>query len=184
MGAPATYYTRPVSPPWSKPLDVARLADGGADVDFAVPLAELPRLCSRIAGVSGEVRGRVHFGRDAGFAVADLTLDGTAVVTCQRCLQPMDEPVSSAARIALVITEADVARVPEHLEPVRAAEGRISVGELVEEELLLALPIVSTHAQPAACAARADASLDRSGGEQPQQTQRPFEKLAELFKRS
>ncbi|MBV8741695.1 MAG: DUF177 domain-containing protein [Sinobacteraceae bacterium] len=173
-----------MSPPWSKPLDVERLADGGADVDFAVPVAELPRLRSRIAGVSGEVRGRVHFGRDMGLAVADLTLDGTAVVTCQRCLQAMDEPVNSAVRIALVTTQADVARVPEHLEPVLAADGRISIGELVEEELLLALPIVSTHAQPAACAAGADASPDGRSGEQPQQTQRPFEKLAELFKRS
>ncbi len=82
-----------MSPPWSKPLDIDRLADGEADVDFAVPLAELPRLRSQIAGVSGEVRGRVHFTRECGLAVADLTLSGAATVTCQRCLQPMDEPV-------------------------------------------------------------------------------------------
>lgn len=182
--APATYYTRPVSTPWSKPLDVERLADGRAEVDFAVPLAELLRLRSRIAGVSGEVRGHVHFTRDTGLAVADLTLQGTALVTCQRCLQPMDEPVSSTARIALVTSEADAARVPQDLEPVLAPDGRISIGELVEEELLLALPIVSSHAQPVACAVRADISPAESSGEQSQQTQRPFEKLAELFKRS
>src|SRR5262249_10496322 len=44
LEAPRTYYTRPMSPPWSKPLDIDRLADGEADIDFAVPLAELPRL--------------------------------------------------------------------------------------------------------------------------------------------
>ena len=42
-----------MSPPWSKPLDIDRLADGEADVDFAVPLAELPRLRSKIASVEG-----------------------------------------------------------------------------------------------------------------------------------
>ena len=36
--------------------------------------------------------------------------------------------------------------MPEELEPVLRPEGRISVGELVTEELLLSLPIVPLHA--------------------------------------
>ena len=38
-----------------------------------------------------------------------------------------------------------------------AAGGRISVGELVEEELLLALPIVPLHGEASECAVQADA---------------------------
>src|SRR5512140_1955001 len=116
-----------MSPPWSKPLDIDRLADGEADVDFAVPLAELPRLRSQLASVEGLVRGRVHFTREAGCVVADLTMSGAATLSCQRCLQPMTESVESAVRVALIVTEADASRVPEHLEPVLATGGRISV---------------------------------------------------------
>jgi uncharacterized protein len=183
LKVPATYYTRPVSSPWSKPLDVERLADGGADVEFDVPLAELPRLRSRIPGVAGTVRGRVHFARDMGFAVADLTLSGVAKATCQRCLQEMTEPVQSTARVALILSEADVSRVPEHLEPVLAPGGHLSVGELVEEELLLTLPIVSTHAQPQQCAVETAAVAGIGTGPQ-ETTQRPFAQLSELLKRS
>src|ERR1700732_3162008 len=58
LGTVATYYTRPMSPPWSRPLEVDRLADGGADVDFVVPLAELSGLRSNPARVAREPRER------------------------------------------------------------------------------------------------------------------------------
>jgi uncharacterized protein len=171
-----------MSPPWSKPLDIDRLADGEADIDFAVPLAELSRLRSQLASVDGMVRGRVHFTREAGFVVADLTMDGTATLACQRCLQAMDEPVSIAVRVALIPSEVDASRVPEHLEPVLASGGRISVGELVEEELLLALPIVPLHGQASDCAVQVDASVLTD--EAPEQTtQKPFAQLDKLLKR-
>ncbi|HUI59945.1 MAG TPA: YceD family protein [Steroidobacteraceae bacterium] len=171
-----------MSPPWSKPLDVERLADGETDIDFEVPLAELPRLCSRLIGVAGVVRGRAHFARESGFPVAELTLEGTATLTCQRCLGPVSEPVNSSAHVALIASEADAGRVPEHLEPVLAQGGRISAGELVEEELLLGLPIVPLHARAEECSP--EAAAPRESVEHPEQTtQRPFEQLGELLKR-
>ena len=184
MGTLDTYYTRPMSPPWSKPLDVDRLSEADADVDFAVPLAELPRLRAQLANVAGEVHGRVHFRRTAGVAVAGLTLSGTARLVCQRCLGPLDVGVEAATEVGLISNEADMNRVPEELEPVLAPEGRISVGELVEEELLLTLPIVPLHADEAGgtCVA-ADAPPLATHGREEDQTQRPFEQLAELLKR-
>jgi len=171
-----------MSPPWSKPLDIDRLADGEADIDFAVPLAELPRLRSQLASVEGMVRGRVHFTRESGFVVADLSMSGAATLACQRCLQAMAEPVSSAVRLALITTEADAGRVPEHLEPVLAAGGRVTIGELVEEELLLALPIVPLHAEASDCAVAKDVPAVKE--EAPQQsTQKPFAQLDKLLKR-
>ena len=170
-------------PPWSQPLDVDRLAEAEADVDFAVPLAELPRLRAQLASVTGEVHGHVHFRRVANVPVAELMLRGTAHLVCQRCLGAMEVGVEATADVGLVATEADVSRVPEELEPVLAPEGRISVGELIEEELLLTLPIVPLHAEGDACdvapAANPSAERGREGGE----TQKPFAQLAELLKR-
>ena len=182
LGTPHTYDTRPMSPPWSKPLDIDRLADGRADVDFAVPLAELPRLRSQIASVAGLVRGRVHFTRESGFVVADLSMSGAATLTCQRCLEVMTEPVESTVRVALIVAEADASRVPEHLEPVLAAGGQVTIGELVEEELLLALPIVPLHAEASDCVVVEDVAAVKV--EAPEQTtQRPFAQLDKLLKR-
>ena len=122
-------------PPWSKPLEVDRLAGTEADVDFAIPLAELPGLRSL--------------------------------------------PLEATARVALIGAEADVSRVPADLEPVLAEGGRISIGELVTEELLLVLPIVPLHTDGNGCAA-APGETPRDGGSE---THRPFARLGELLKR-
>jgi uncharacterized protein len=163
-------------PPWSRLLDVDRLADGAEDVEFAVPLAELTGLHSRAPGIAGEVRGRAHFTREQGIAVAELRLAGTAILECQRCLKPLPLPLDAAARVALVASEADAARVPEDLEPMLAPAGRTSIAGLVTEELLLGLPIVPLHE---ACAAGRAAGPERDTPE----THRPFARLGELLKR-
>ena len=89
--------------------------------------------------------------------------------------------VLGARQVVPAATEADANRVPEELEPVLAPEGRISVGELVEEELLLTLPIVPLHAEDSACELAPEAPLADGGREE--ETQKPFEQLAELLKR-
>jgi uncharacterized protein len=166
-----------MSEPWSRPLDVDWLADGGAEVEFTVALSELTALP---AGVAGSVGGRVRFRRQQGLAVAELSARGAAMVECQRCMQPLRVPVDTVVQIALVPSEADVARVPAELEPMLAPGGRISIGELVTEELLLTLPIVPLHAGAERCA---PAPAGVGSAQRTQETHKPFERLAELLKR-
>lgn len=154
-----------------------RLADGGAEIDFAVPLAELPGVA---AGVAGSVAGRARFARTQALPVAELTVRGAATLQCQRCLQPMSIPIERLVKVALVASEADVARVPPELEPVLAPGGRISIGELIAEELLLTLPIVALHGEGEPCAAT---PAGTAAGEQAQDMHKPFARLADLLKR-
>jgi len=109
----------------------------------------------------------------------ELTVRGTATLECQRCMQPMSVSIDTLAQIALVASEADVARVPPEFEGVLAPAGRISIGELVAEELLLTLPIVALHRAGDACAAGAQAAAEPRVPE----THKPFARLADLMKR-
>jgi len=168
-----------MSEPWSRPLDVDRLADGGAEVDFAVALCELPALP---AGIGGSVAGRVRFGRSQGLAVAELTVRGAATLECQRCMQPLTLAVDSVVTVALIASESDVARVPAEFEPVLAPGGRTSVGELIREELLLTLPIVPLHEGSGPCAA-APPAQQAAEAQRAAQTHKPFARLGELMKR-
>jgi uncharacterized protein len=166
-----------MSPPWSKPLEVDRLAGSEADVDFDVPLAELSGLRSLRGGIAGSVAGRVRFAREQGLATAELTLSGTVTLECQRCMKPMELTLETATRVALVTSETEADRVAADLEPVLTEGGRISIGELITEELLLLLPIVPLHADGTGCAAAP--GVGESGSE----THRPFARLGELLKR-
>ncbi len=176
----ATYYTRPMSPAWSKPLDIERLAEAGAEVGFTVPLAQLPRLAGSFPEIAGEASGTTRFAREQGVIVAQVNVRGSARLICQRCMGPLELPLASEVRVALVTEEGAAARVPEDLEPMLAPGGRVTAGELVEEELLLALPIVPMHASGQACAA---AEVQDAEPERPA-SQRPFERLSELLKRN
>jgi uncharacterized protein len=166
-----------MSEPWSRPLDVDRLSDSGDEVDFTVALSELAGLR---AVVAGSVAGRARFARSQGFPVAELTVRGAATLECQRCMQPMSVPIDTVVKVALVASETDAARVPAELEPVLAPGGRISIGELIREELLLTLPIVARHGGGERCAAP---PAETAAGERGQETHKPFARLADLLKR-
>jgi len=166
-------------PPWLKPLEVDRLAGTEADVDFAIPLAELPGLRSLRDGVTGSVSGSVHFAREQGLAIAEIAVRGTVTLECQRCVKPMQLPLETVARVVLIGSEAEAGRVPADLEPVLAEGGRISIGELITEELLLMLPIVPLHADGSPCAAEPEPAAHGGASE----THQPFARLDELLKR-
>jgi uncharacterized protein len=176
-----TYYTRPMSEASSKTLNVESLADEQADLRLSVPLAEFPRVQPRLGGTAGTIDGRVRFGREAGFVVASIEVSGAVPLVCQRCLELMSWPIEGSARVALIALESQADGVPQHLEPLWAPGSRVSLRDLLEEEVLLCLPIVPLHAPGSACKPAGlggEAPGGDSGG-----VQRPFERLGELLKR-
>ena len=179
-----TYDTRPMSEGWSKLLDIGPLADGRAEIDFSIPLKEFPRVLPLLAGPDGTARGRVNFGREGRLAVAEVAVAADATMLCQRCLAPLNWPLKSTGRAALVATPAEAERVPETLETVLAPEHRISIRDLVEEELLLALPLVPRHENDECAGDRAGTLVEPGSAAEPVgETHRPFGQLSELLKR-
>jgi uncharacterized protein len=168
---------------WSKLLDIGPLADTRAEVDFSIPLREFPRVLPLLAAPDGEAVGRVDFTREGRIAVAEVSVSAAVTLTCQRCLAPLVERIEGTGRAALVATAAEADRVPEALETVLAPEYRISIRDLVEEELLLALPLVPRHAQNECVGDSADTQERETADEPGGDTHRPFGQLGELFKR-
>jgi uncharacterized protein len=174
-----------MSEPWSQLSDVDRLADRQADVAFEIPLDQMPRVRAQLAGSGGKVRGSARFRREAGFRVAELEWTGTAMLVCQRCLEPMQWPVGGTARVALVVAEHEADHVPPELETVHTPENRVRVRDLVEEELLLALPLAPLHAELSECTGQQNPGTEpETSGAPEHETQRPFERLGELLKRN
>ena len=176
-----TYYTRPMPPPWSKPLDIERVSRGEAAFEFHIALEDLARVAARADQVGGNVSGIVRFGRHHDTATAHVVMHGTAIMRCQKCMQPVSLPVSSSVRMALLQDAGGAGAVPEPFEPVLAAGGWISVGELVEEELLLSLPIVPLHGAQTPCGLAANAGADEQETPAEAVTQRPFAALGKLL---
>jgi len=166
----------------SKTLNVERLADEQADLRLSIPLAAFPRVQPRLGGTDGVISGRVRFRREGRFAVARVEVSGVVPLVCQRCLALMSWPIAGSALVALIPAESQADEVPQHLEPLWAPDGRVSLRDLFEEELLLCLPIVPLHADLSACVPAATVAREEPGADR-SRVQRPFERLGELLKR-
>ena len=170
---------------WSRRAPVDSLVGTEAAVDFTIPLAELPRVSHELSTADGDAKGSVRFSRAQGQAVADLDVSAAPEVVCQRCMQPMRWPVNVNSRIALVSDYNAADRVPEGLEVFLVEGDSVSVRDLVDEEVLLALPHVARHDEDSECAGR---EMQLPGHEEdaddvPSDVQKPFAQLGELLKR-
>ena len=74
---------------------------------------------------------------------------------CQRCLGPLRLPLRVAVSLALIRAESEpeFARLPSQREPLLAAGADLAVADLVEDELLLALPQIPRHRDARECEA-------------------------------
>ena len=103
-----------------------------------------------------------------------------ARLVCQRCLNAYEQPIESAFRVAFVGSEEETANVPEGYEGVAAPQGRAMLADLVEDELLLALPLVPMHATPEECAAQPEAAAPEETAPT-EVVRRPFADLRSLL---
>jgi uncharacterized protein len=93
---------------------------------------------------------------------------------CQRCLEAMTIDVDEQFRLALVHSNEQARRLPAHLEPLLLTAPHVAVLKLVEDEILLALPIVPKH-RSADCR-----SPSRLTSKVQQPRHQPFQQLAAL----
>jgi uncharacterized protein len=173
----------------SKLVDVAALADATAGVELSVPLSVLERLKSLLTTSEGEATARIRWSREGGYVIADVEAAAVLKLRCQRCLDEFGLPVNSRSRVVLVADESQVVTLPEELETALAVEGRIRQRDLVEEELLLAVPVAPRHPE-GECEAKIGkgTAADKAAGpgvkfvaETQVNTQRPFAGLADLL---
>jgi uncharacterized protein len=146
-------------------------------------LGEMPRLQDLLADAQGTVRARFAFARvDSGRAGATVTIEATPQLVCQRCLQGVAFAAAGSSEIEFSGGSYEGAADSQR-EVYATDEGWVSLRELAEEELLLALPIVAMHA-PQACG-RAPA-YEAAGEVQdlPGDRSRPFAALQDLLKKT
>lgn len=116
-----------------------------------IELGSLPRLANLLHSVSGNVRASLRFRqRGAGLVGVTLEYDTTVELMCQRCLEPMSQPLADSVDITLLPSDTDT-YVPEGTEPVFLDDGRLQPAALLEDELIVALPLVPKHARIEDC---------------------------------
>ena len=169
-------------PDW---VDPWKAADGRRSFQGTMPLKRMKRLAPLLAPAEWrDASFSAAFGYDRqGMLTVDLHVEAMLPLVCQRSLEIYLEPVVRHSMLAVVEGVAEQDLVPEHYEPVLAEQGRLALLDLVEDELLLALPQVPRKPEPEPVGAQRSDYREIAGGESggEERTHRPFEGLADLL---
>ncbi len=140
----------------------------------SVRLDRLERLKGLVVSdPQAEVIFQMNFSRDQQDQVrVDIKVRGVVPMQCQRSLKTYDQSICGSSVIGIVASEAEAAALPEDYEPQVCPDSRLRLLDLIEEEVLLALPLVPL-----------DPATERQApAQESTQTHRPFEALAALKK--
>lgn len=159
-----------------------RLAETGAVLHGRLGLGGMARLATYLHDTDGEVNVDLGFDIDeAGTRYVRGHLRAVLHLVCQRCLQSFGHPMDVGVSLGFARSDDSASGLPERYEPLVLEDESVNLAQLIEDELILALPIVPAHA-PEDCpvATVAAAPVAEEGPEDGKR--RPFEGLADLLK--
>lgn len=163
-------------------VNAVELAGRAATLERRLGLPQMLRLVAAGALDGTHVSGRMEFGTFEGRTTVTVRIEGDVVFACQRCLKPCACAVDEEASLVLVARDTD--DVPGGYEPLLGDAERISLAELIEEQVLLGLPLVPMHETAAECGAAAAALAADEDEPAVDETQKPFANLRELLEKS
>lgn len=125
-------------------VDAWRMVAAQREFEGRIPLAAMTRLRDSLLEPEGDARYVLAFGTDAlKLPYAELRIEAELPLECQSSLQRFLLPVRLDQRLGLIRDEADEAALPPDYEALLVeADGMLKPAELVEDELILALPVV------------------------------------------
>jgi len=174
----------------SEPVDstqLKELASNSVALDLCLSVADLTRLSactfskasSHSNGEQAEFKVKIQF--DFGpedFPRAGLSISGSLSLKCQRCLEPLTWPVQIETRLTLLDSDAQTELLECPLDSVLIGVDGLDFVNVIEDEILAALPMVPIHSDESQC--------QPSGGDDgliidAELMQRPFADLASLM---
>lgn len=171
------YYTRPMSHAPADQVNAVELAGRAARLERDYCLDQLPRLVEAGALEGTRAHAVLGFATFDGRVTVEARVEGAIVLPCQRCMRPCECAIDESA--LLVVVANDEVELPGGYDALLGDAERLSLGELVEEQMLLGMPLVPMHEDTGRCGA--GAAEEAAGGAGTEDKQRPFANLRQLL---
>lgn len=161
-----------------KVIEPLKLVEQRIDLEGTVALSECERLKETLLEGGGDIQVSLRFAKDEqGLSVITGLLQAEVTLECQRCLQPFEMVVKGDINLAIARYEDAVNNLPRHYDPLLLEGPELELWPLIEQELMLSLPIVAKHPE-GEC--RTDSTYQAQDEELQQDKPNPFAVLAEL----
>jgi uncharacterized protein len=132
--------------------ELEAFAKRGTVLRGEIELKRLPRLAELLGSDRGSVRAALRFRQQSGgWLIIALEQEAVVELTCQRCLELVDYRIEDRVDLAVLESPAEEERLPEGVEPLVLEGGCVRPATLIEDELIIALPLVPRHESVEAC---------------------------------
>ena len=127
-------------------IDPRKLALQGITLEGDFFAKHLPRLSASVEAVNSSMSAVLEFTHDQSRqplvkGVAKISVD----VICQRCLDPVSIEIEAAIALQVIWSEDRIPNISPDYEPWIVVDKIADLAVVLEDELLLALPIVNYH---------------------------------------
>ncbi|MCB1669008.1 MAG: DUF177 domain-containing protein [Pseudomonadales bacterium] len=161
-------------------IEPRRLANQGVTLTGEIAAEQCNRLAGAVLQIIAPITASLQFDLDEQrHRVVTGEVSTQVSIECHRCLEPMAVPLSTRLSAMMVWSDDEAASVPKEFDPWVVESDSADIIALVEEELLLALPIVNYHPEDKCSGA---AGYSTGAIDEPEQSGRknPFDVLARL----
>lgn len=163
-------------PKWVEPR---KLAASGARFHRVLESDDLTRLSEATHSIES-VQLDLEFSYDEqGRPRLAGQIDAELALQCQSCLGPMPFSLHCELNVAMAWDEKQAKALPSYIDPWIVGDGEADLHAIVEEEILLQLPVIARH-EPA-CLSSDELSFGETVTEEPERSN-PFDVLAQLKK--
>ncbi len=171
-------------------LNFAQKAKNGFEIQGKWPLNQLKRLNEVLQSDQGDVEVELKFDKQQHIPFITGHIRCELQLRCERCMQDMTYPIEHDFKLGLVQNEQQADRLPDEFEPYLVEDEQNFIADLLEDELLLALPLVVMHDYDCSEYLSQQADLKQAGVEpgkqheaEPEETkENPFAALKDLLK--
>lgn len=164
--------------PLARILDSRKLCDSQQLITGSIEVAELDGLLSCLESDAGQVQVTLQFQRDdhrRPLITGQVTAKGVEIL-CQRCLQIDIQELHVDLNVVVVLDESQAEKLPAEYDAWIVEDGQLNIRELLDQELILSLPIVPYHAD-----CKVETQYGDAGATQQQES--PFGVLASLLQK-
>jgi uncharacterized protein len=132
-------------------LDLIAAAEAGRLLQGRIPLVHL-ELLPLLASRDGGLEVILELGKsDDGTRYLSGTITGTLAVVCQRCLEEIHLPLNIRFCLGLVRDQEAAQVLQQRYEPLIVSGDPVLIADVITDEVLLALPIVTVHENADEC---------------------------------
>jgi uncharacterized protein len=164
-------------------IDPNKAAEGQRTFSGTIPLSRMERLKPYLCKDSGDARFSAQFDKDSLVGVRiQIEVQAALWLTCQRSLDPYLEHVDRSTVLGVIADISDESLLPDGYEAVLTEHGKLSFLNMVEDELILALPTIPRNPEYAETGMDEESNIESAEAQSSETLQQPFSGLAEQLK--